>query len=385
MGRKRANGEGMIRLRPDGRWEARVTIDCTDGKQKYKSVYGHTKTEVLKKMVELQHQLGIGEYIQAETITLEEWSSTWIADYLKDVKQSTIDQYSYQFRVHINPALGKYQLQKVTTPMIQRFYNQLSTGDKPLSPKSIRNVHGVLHKCLRQAIECGYLRSNPCDSCKLPKVLKKEMHTVTEDTLPAFLEAIKGDPYEAVYYVDIFTGMRQAEIIGLTWDRVDLKKKTIKLDRQYRKNRTTKKMEFTPLKNSRAHTISIPDPVEAVLIRQKEKQEAYRKNPLYKNPIGFVFTNEIGEPVATPTVYTHCKHILQSIGHGEIRFHDLRHSYATIALQAGVDPKTVSQNLGHATVAFTLDVYSHVTEEMRRKSADKISDFINSLSVEKSP
>ena len=278
--------------------------------------------------------------------------------------------------------------------MIQNFYNQLikpykTTNRKGkkiikpgLSPKSVRNLHGVLHAAFQQAVLCQYVRNNPCDACKLPRVEKEEMRIIQGKDISAFLDAIKGDPYERLYYVDLFTGMRQGEIIGLTWDCVDFAKEEIRIEKQYRKNHSSgSEYGFSSLKNGKTRTIA-PAPIVFDVLRKVKADQSKRKlrvGEAFDNELNLVFTNELGQHLSSATVYEHLKKILKSIGLGDIRFHDLRHSFATISLQNGDDIKTVSENLGHATVAFTLDVYGHVTEKMKKDSADRMQAFIQSL------
>lgn len=327
-------------------------------------------------------------------MSLEQWLQIWKENYLCDIKASTLAQYDYQIRVHINPWIGQFELQKVTPPIVQEFYNRLGKpyeltnrfGKKEtrpgLSPKSIKNLHGVLHKAFQQAVLCQYVRSNPCDPCKLPRAAKKEMSAMEDKDVAAFLSAIKGDPYQYLYFVDLFTGMRQGEIIGLTWDCVDFRKGIIRIEKQLRKNHSSgSKYEFSTLKNGKTRTVTPAPIVFDILRRVKAIQGEWklRAGEAYNNESNLVFTNELGAHLCSVTVYNHLKKILESINLGHVRFHDLRHSFAAISLQNGDDIKTVSENLGHATVAFTLDVYGHVTEKMRKDSADRMQAYIESL------
>ncbi len=166
---------------------------------------------------------------------MAEWFDIWTRDYLGNVKESTKAQYDYQRRIHIVPDLGKTRLQKLTPPMIQRFYNnKLKSG---LSAKSIKNLHGILHRSLNQAVLCQYLKVNPCLACQLPRVDRKEMSTITGDDLKAFLAEIRNKPFEDELYFAVFTGMREAEIVGLSWDCVDFDKQVIRVVKQLKRER----------------------------------------------------------------------------------------------------------------------------------------------------
>ena len=194
-----------------------------------RSVYGKTKREVTEKVAEIISEVSNGIYISPDQMTVEQWLNIWKDSYLNDIKQSTVAQYEYQMRIHIVPRIGKQKLQKITAPTIQQLYNRLVKpyeltnryGKRVMRPglsaKSIKNLHGVLHKAFQQAVLCKFMKSNPCDACRLPRVEKGEMKVLQGKDVSTFLQAFKGDPYEHLYYVDLFTGMRQGEIIGLTW------------------------------------------------------------------------------------------------------------------------------------------------------------------------
>ena len=380
MAKKRANGEGTIRKRANGTWEARYCVE-ENGETVRRSVYGKTQAEVRKKLTEVGSEIDRGDYIKPDKITLAEWFDTWQADYLSNVKPSTKAQYDYQARIHIKPKLGNLPLQSLTTPALQKFYNQCK---ETLSPKSIKNLHGVLHKCLSQAVVAGYIRNNPADNCVLPRIEKREMKTVPASKMKDFMEAVRGDPFENLYLVDMFTGMRQGEIIGLTWDNVDFEKNIIKIDKQFRKDHglSGSQYAFSPTKTGQKRVLKPADIVFDCLRneRSRQLQNKLKNSSKFNNENNLVFTNELGGHLTGVSVYNHLKIILKRIGLSDIRFHDLRHSYATISIQNGDDLKTVSENLGHSTISTTADIYLHVTEEMKKASADRMNDFIKKVS-----
>lgn len=377
---KRANGEGNIRKRATGGWEGRYSV-TENGKTVRRSVYGKTQAEVRKKMNEITNTIDNGVYIKPEKITVGEWFDIWHKEYLSDVTDSTKSQYEYQGRVHIKPRIGNLPLQSVTSPVLQRFYNQC--GEK-LSPKSVKNLHGVLHECLSQAVLSGYIKSNPADNCVLPRIEKREMQTIPATKIKEFREAIHNDPFENLYIVDVFTGMRQGEIIGLTWDCVDFEKGIIKVDKQFRKDHglAGSQYGFFSTKTGKKRVLKPADIVMDSLRSEWKKELAnkLKNGPAFNNADNLVFTNELGEHLAGVTVYNHLKVILKKIGLEGVRFHDLRHTYATLSIQNGDDLKTVSENLGHSTISTTADIYLHVTEEMKKASADRMNDFIRKVS-----
>ena len=238
-----AQGSGTIRQRPDGRWEARYTIGRNPGtgKQMQKSIYGDSQQEVAKQLRQIQAAIDNGTYIEPSKMTLGQWLDIWLAEYLGGIKSSTLFSYIDRVKLHIKPNLGAVPLQKLNTHAIQKFYNWLQK-EKGLSPKTIKNLHGVLHSALKQAVAIGYLKSNPASSCVLPRVEKKEIKPIAGDDVQIFIDAIKGHKYEAVYLIDFFTGMRQSEIMGLTWDCVDFTKGIILINKQLQQDKNALRM-----------------------------------------------------------------------------------------------------------------------------------------------
>jgi integrase len=383
MAKKRSNGEGMLRQRKDGSWEARVTIgrDPGTGKLIRRSYYAKTQAEVRRKLTASTHNLDEGVYTEPSKLTTGQWLDIWHKEYLGGVKPHTVSQYGTQIKVHIKPSLGSVRLQALTAPMIQSMYN---TKLKEISTKSIRNLHGVLHKALSQAVKLGYIRFNPSDACELPRVVDKQIKPIEGEYVGIFLNTIKGHRYETLYLVTLFTGIRQGEALGLTWDEVDFTNGTINISKQLQKERIDGgggKYHFVSLKNDKSRTISLaPFVLDNLRLYQiKQQDEKIQAGSAWDNHHNLVFTDELGHHLYTQTVLKNFKQIVEGIGIPETRFHDLRYTYATISLQNGDDIKSVSEALGHATVAFTMDVYGHVTQKMKKDSVNRMQDFYNSL------
>ncbi len=396
-----AQGNGSMRYRKsEKRWEARVTIgrDPASGQQIQKSIYGKTQDEIRKKLRDLTSEVDQGVYTEPEKMTVGTWLDIWLKEYKTDVKPNTIDQYDYQIRMHLKPAFGAILLTELTAPMVQKLYNsrlkpykikqkmcngKWKTIQRPgLSAKSIKNIHSVLHEALDKARELGYVRINVSDAATLPKVVKTEMHPVEGEKVKEFLNVIKGNPMENPIYVTAFTGMRQGEVIGLTWDCIDFNKKIIRVYRQLQKERKVGgQYRFVSLKNDKQRMFMVADNVLNVLRRVKVKQSEWKlaAGECWNNKDNFVFTDELGNHLSKATLYENLKRCAKGAGIPDTRFHDLRHTYATLALEQGTDIKTVSSNLGHATVAFTLDVYGHVTEQMQRDSANRMQQYLESI------
>lgn len=215
---RNASGNGTIRQRPDGRWEGRITLrrDPGTGKQRQKSVYGKTQKEVRQALQKIAVELDEGTYIESTRITVGEWLDIWIEEYNAHIKESTHALYKLRVQKNIKPALGATKLTALTAPMVQKFCNSLQKGEKPLNAKTVKNIHGVLHRALEQAISVGYIRTNPSSSCKLPRVVKKQITPLDTTEIGPFLKAIENHQNEQAFIVDLFSGIRQGELIGLT-------------------------------------------------------------------------------------------------------------------------------------------------------------------------
>ena len=388
--KRRARSEGSIRQRKDGTWEARFVtgIDPGTGKEIRKSVYAKTQKEVRKKMTEAVAALDKEDYKEPCKMTLAQWLNIWSTEYWNDIKESTCASYRATIKNHIIPNLGAVKLDALNAHTVQKFLNSLSKesdSHTALNPKTVHNVHGVLHKALAQAVAIGYLRANPTDACTLPKKIHKKITPLDEDTTALFLEAVKGHRFEYIYLTTIFTGMRRGEVCGLTWDCVDFATGSITINKQLKKERGVGGAYVLPLstKSDKARTI-VPAPfVMDILKAQKVRQAKWRlkAGPIWEGcPLGdLVFTDELGRHLVPDTVYENFKRIMRSLGFPETRLHDLWHTFAVASIRAGDDIKTVQGNLGHATAAFTLDVYGHVTDQMKRESADRMQQYINRM------
>lgn len=379
---KNAKGGGTIRKRSDGRWEARYTlgIDPKTGKQIQKSVYGKTQKEVRQKLTAITAEIDDGTYMDIPRLKTADWLNTWVTEYIGNVKSSTRKSYQDHVRLNIIPYIGNVPLSKVTAAMIQQMYNELQV-EKDLSPKTIKNVHGVLHRALEQAQKMGYIRSDPLVAVTLPRIERKQIKPLEDEELSAFLKEIRGNPYELVYFVTVFTGLRQGEVLGLTWDCVNFEKQTLLINKQHGKKKGTREYCFSSLKNDRPRVIEAADGVMDALKKQQLRQQrwAARLKDGWDNPDNLVFTTETGRYLCNQTVYLAFKKIVRRLHLDATRFHDLRHTYAVNSLKSGDDIKTVQENLGHQTAAFTLDVYAHATNSMKRESANRMDQYIHSV------
>lgn len=408
---RRAQGTGSLHKKTvtrSGReysyWEAAVTVgyDPGTGKQIRKTFSGKTQKEVREKMQAAAVAVQSGDYFEPAKITLAEWLDTWLAEYCNDVKYLTRQKYEGVCRVHLKPALGATRLSKLTAPQIQKFYNELGRAGKvtkkkdakgketasrePLSPKSIRLIHGVLSKALNTALKLGMIRRNPAALCTTPKLEKKEINPLTDEQVRAFISACAAEDYGNVYKLIVFTGLREGEALGLTWDCVDFSAGTLKICKQLQ--RQGDKDVLVPLKNSKPRYLTMPRAVAQILKQQYNRQteDRLRAGELWQGwksakerETALVFTKADGTNITAAALYQRYKHIAAGLGIPDSRVHDLRHTFAVISLQNGDNVKTVQDNLGHATAAFTLDVYGHVSERMKEDSAARMQSYIEKL------
>jgi len=394
MGRKAyrtriANGQGSVRkktiTRKGGKkyeiWEARYTIGYDDnGKQVQKTVTAKTQAECVQKLNDLIAEYGAIQHkpVISGNVLVKDWLSTWKADYLNHVTSGTAFEYGRKIELYIIPAIGEIALNKLSNHDIQAMLNRMieskNRQGKPLSPKTIKDAYGVLHKALAQAVAIGLLRRNPAENCSLPKQKKPSLTHFETEHLKAFLEAIRGHCHENYYKTLLFTGMREAEGLGLTWDCINFERNTIEINKQLQRNRKTGEYEFVPPKDDEYRVIVAPSALMGVLKqqRQAESTKARQCKELWEDH-NLVFSNPVGSFLSYRTVYDCYKRIVKGIGIPTVRVHELRHAYCALALENGDDIKTVQRNLGHATPDFTLKVYAYSSMDMQQNSADKMS------------
>lgn len=340
----------------------RTQIATPDGK--HKAVYGKTKKEVRLKVNDLIAEIENGEWIAKDNTTVGAWFKEWVDVYLVNLKPSTVKTYQMHVKNHIIPHFGNRKLQSLEHAEVQKFINLKS---EKLSAKTVKNIHLVLHKGLSDALKNRLIKHNPADNISLPKVKKREMLTIPEDKIGLFIDtAYSMSEYGDMLEFALQTGLRESELIGLTFDRYDSKTGKLTIDRQIYFNTD----EFILPKHDVIREISLNEKCREII----ENRKVYGKKDT-----DFIFSTVDGRHVPHQTLYGHFKRIAQIIGIPELRIHDLRHTYATLAHKSGMLPKTLQMNLGHATVAFTLQMYVHDTEDMQKKSSDNLGNLFENL------
>ena len=286
--------------------------------------------------------------------------------------------YEGNIRLHVKPEIGDMPLNKVTTLDLQKFFNNLLTDgrierkesrDQPkgLSVKTVSNIRTMLYSAFEKAVAEHLILTNPVAGCKLPKREKQEMKTMAVEDFGKFFAEAKASSKFEFYYVEFSTGLRRGELLGLKWEDVNYEKKTLTIRRQV--IRVQGHIEEGPLKTKNAYrTVAFGDDVVAIL---KDLQEREGERSPY------IFPSPNGGPMDPDSILPMFKRILKRAGVPEMRFHDCRHTFATLALSEGVDCKTLSEMLGHYSVGFTLDVYGHVTDDMKRNAAEKVSGVLS--------
>lgn len=405
---RRSNGDGTIRRRSDGTWEGRYSVGTNpgDGKLIRKSVYGRTRPEVAEKLRAATADVDQGTYLDPTRLTVRQWFEIWLTEYMAAVKPLTVQQYRSMSESHIFPALGAVKLSKLTAPQLQKFYNQLAVDGKkkrrknpdtgemetvsagePLSAKTIRNIYDIMSKALNVAVSQGMIRENVNGRTTVPKVIRKEVKPLDEEMQRRFIDALDGHKYRDLFLVYLFCGLRESEAIGLTWDCVDFRTGTLKVYRQWQRiPGNWSEFHFVLLKNDKSRKIRLSPFVLDIFTREYRTQfpddgRIVDYQELMERMQKFIFTDQKGRPLNPAPVYENFKKLAAGIGIPEARLHDLRHTFAVNSLSEGDSPKTVQENLGHHSAAFTLDVYGHVTEKMREESAQRQQAMIERMGI----
>ena len=380
MAKKRANGEGSIRKRSDGRWEGRYTAGyhSETGKRIIKNVLGKTQAECKAKLsAALESVKGI-DVSRADEYTVATWLRSWYDIYAKpNVRVATADRYQLMVEQYTIPRIGSIKLTKLTAHDLQKLYKDLMEngridrksghGNPGLSSTTVRSLHLMLHSALERAVKERLILRNPTEDCIAPKVQKIEMQILPPVHIKDYLDAADRRGLLPMFYLELVTGLRKGELVALQWSDLDEANCTISVSKQASWDTEHQLILSRPKTGNSIREVSIPQDAVELL-----KQE-HAKHP--DNPWMFP-SSRTGEMYHPDSVVNLHKKILKDAGLEHIRFHDLRHTFATLALQNGVDVKTVSSMLGHYDAGFTLRTYTHVTRQMQQKAAEKMGSFM---------
>ncbi|HPF44452.1 MAG TPA: tyrosine-type recombinase/integrase [Syntrophomonadaceae bacterium] len=403
---RRQNGEGTIKLRKDGRYEAQITVGRdSDGKLKRKSIFGKSMADVVEKKNAMLNQVQNGSYTETNRMTLQQWLEQWLTVYQEgNISNNFYYRRRDLVRLHINPAIGSIPLQKLKPINIQSFYKQLAkNGRKPRKKKNgetipfkegtdpglatgtIRHIHNILNPALKQAVREGLISKNPAADVTPPRIVKtREAKPLNKDQAGRYLEILKDNRLYAAFVVELTSALRRGELLGLQWEDLDMNTGVLKVRRQV--NRIKQKdgstvLDYAVLKTPAAYRTIILPAVTLAELKSHKARQAQEKLLLGKayNDEGLMFCTPKGDKLDTRYLYrVHCK-TLETAGIEHAAFHDLRHSVATLLLQAGESIKTVQEMLGHANAETTMNCYAHVLEEMRYSAADKLESIFKEV------
>ena len=382
--KRRPQGDGTIRKRSDGRWEARIIIGHkNDGTPMYKSAFSKTQKSTLKELhqlIELYRDVDLTEDCR---MTLGEWLDKWLDEYMIfTIRESTLDSYRAMVKNQVKPFIGSKQISSLTTADMQKFYNKIKKEGrvrehpihgKTLADSMVRGVHMMLHEALDTAVKERLIAKNPTNGTTVPKCNYPEKQILGDSQLDTFLEAIKGEEYwDTFFYVEVMTGLRRGEICGLKWQDINFEENKLQVKRSV----SVKKGGGVSIGETKTETgvrsILMPPSVADVL--QNRKQTAITE---------WVFPNFMHpeQPISPATAYRKLKIILKHAGLPLIRFHDLRHTFATHATHGAVDPKTLAGILGHTNASFTLDTYTHVTSDMQKAASNIVGNIMQNIMI----
>ena len=382
MAKRRPAGDGLVRKRADGRWEGRIVVGHKeDGSPIFRSVFARTQKEVMRKLHNQIETYRDVELTEESNMTLGEWLDEWLSDYMAlTIRESTMDGYKIMTQHYIKPYLGDEKIGSITTADIQKLYNWLRENGRvnehyekgnALSDSMIRSIHMMLHQAMDAAVRERIIVKNPTEGTVIPKNNYAPKQILTEEQLERFLDVVRQDPvWSDFFYTELTTGMRLGEICGLKWQDFEEKTGRLHIRRSvHRRKGGGVRVGETKTETGTRTILLPPSTVEILKARKKKSYSDW----IFHNPV----VAEV--PMDPSTAYHRLKTLLRYAELPSIRFHDLRHTFATHALTSGVDAKTLSTILGHTNASFTLDTYTHMTTDMHRKAAGVVGNFLDEI------
>ena len=386
MAKKRKKGEGTIRLRKDGRWEGRVVIGYdSSGNPKTKNVLAKTKKECAEKLEKLKAECGSGSFRISPEMRFGDWLDFWYQNDSKPgLRHTTQLNYENWIYLHAIPGVGDIPLNKLSQSDLQQFFTEMKKGGRlnnvehhgaGMADRSVRSCHAVCQMALDRAVKDGLIRTNPAVGCKLPPLRDKEMRILTKEEVQRFLIQAKAEGMYEMFLLELTTGMRRGELLALKWSDLDLKTGRLRINKQvYSVNG---KLEINEPKTKAAvRTILLPSAMVELLAEYKAQLFSEWMFPSRVKP---------EQPIDPGYVRKRLQIILKRAGCKRVRFHDLRHTFATMSLENGMDVKTLSTIIGHVSSATTLNIYTHITGEMQWNAARNIDQGIAGVEVQDKP
>ncbi len=368
---KRANGEGSIHKRADGRWAASISI----GRGKRQHFLSKSRPEVERKLTAAKKERDDGLPTITERQTVGQYMASWLKAARPSIRERTWVRYEQYVRLHVVPTMGKVQLTKLTPQHLQRLYaERLEAG---LSPSTVHHLHATLHKALKQAVRWNLLPRNVADLVDPPRIPRFEMTTLLPEQARVLLDAAAGDRLEALYVLALTTGMREGELLALKWRDIDFDSNAVEIRGSLQ--RVPSGFIIAEPKTARSRRRVNLTNAGLVALRQhraRQGEERLRLGAAWQKS-EMVFTDEAGKPIdATKFLRNSFAPLLKRAGLPPMRFHDLRHTAATLLLGRGIHPKIVSEMLGHSQIGITLDLYSHVTPTMQREATEAMDTIV---------
>jgi len=369
-------GHIVQRSKTKGTWSIKISVgkDPTTGRYKnqWYTVRGKKK-DAEKRLSELLNQLDTGTYLKPDKTNVADFLKRWLSDYAKpNLSPRTVEGYEYVITRHLIPALGKTTLSQLKPEHLQRYYAEKQKGG--LSAQTVRHHHTILHRVLKIAVEWELLSRNVADAVSRPRVQQVEMQTWNEQEVNKFLEAAKTTPYYALFYIALFTGMRRSEILALRWQDIDFILGEISVNRSLHVLKGGKVILRAPKTKTGKRTVALPQSAFLVLNEHRKTQEG---NCLLLGKVlsdtDYVFNN-LGKPLLPNTVSHAWMKTVKRVGMKYIRFHDARHTHASLMLKQGIHPKIVQERLGHSSISITLDTYSHVAPGLQEAAAKRFDE-----------
>ncbi|MBA3825335.1 MAG: site-specific integrase [Ktedonobacterales bacterium] len=372
--KRRGNQEGTINKRDDGRWEARMSLP--DGKRK--SFYGKTKEEVIKKMRKAQRDVDAGLPVISEKQTVEIYLKSWL-----DIKKHRVDPSTFQrYQYLVDPIIaeiGLVSLAKLSPYHLQALYAKLL--EQGWNAGTVSSLHSVFHDALKQAVRLGLVHRNITDMVDPPRREEHEMEVLTEEQVKLLLSSVKDDWFEALYFVVLSTGLRAGEIFALQWQDIDFASRKLEVKRGWQRTNTKTSLSLPKTSHGR-RTIVLSQVAKDALMRQRERINKARLEigDAWDTTHDLVFPGKRGKMYTFKNFNTTQLHpLLKNIGLPLIRFHDLRHTFATLLIGKGVNIKVVSEMLGHSNVSVTLRIYAHVLPHMQEAAAQMVDDVMGGI------
>ena len=376
MARKRANNEGTVYKLPSGHWCAQLSLE---GKRISKT--HNTQKEALDWLRQMRGQIDDGLTYASTRILLSEFLDLWLISTKSSKRPSTWTQYSQITRKYVNPYLGQIKIKNLRPEQIQAFYSRLL--EQHVGIYTVMKIHDVLHAALEHAARMGIINRNPAGFVQAPKGPDKEMSVLSESQVSQFLVSLIGHRWEALFVLAIVTGARQMELLGLKWTDLDWAKRTIRIERQLLKPDGTGVRFTSPKTRLGKRTLPLGGKTIEILRTHYQLQQAEHRaaGDAWKEH-GLMFTTGNGTPIHPRNLLRDYKILLRDAGLPSIRFHDLRHTAASLMLNANIAPIVVSRRLGHAKASITLDVYGHLIPTVQPEVADIIDEIVMPVAVE---